>query len=129
MANPNGKTVLVVEDETSLRNAVSDILLFEGFNVIVSADGKDGFAQATKYQPDLILLDLVMPVMGGWAMLEKVRKHGDWGASVPVFLLTNVGDDIGDRMRDSHTDYLPKSNWVLEDVVKKIKGRLGLETN
>lgn len=128
LANPNGKTVLVVEDEQPLRKALADILFFEGFNVLFAGDGEQGLAMAKKYHPDLILLDLVMPIMNGQTMHEKLRALDAWGATVPVYLLTNIDDRaaLADMLKDHNTDYLVKSNWVLEDVVLRIKGRLGL---
>lgn len=128
MADPNGKTILVVEDEQPLRKALADILFFEGFNVLFAGDGEQGLLMAKKYHPDLILLDLVMPVMNGQTMYEKLRALDAWGASVPVYLLTNIDDRaaLAEILKDHNTDYLVKSNWVLEDVVLRIKGRLGL---
>lgn len=126
MPKPNGKTILIVEDETPLRNALADILVFEGFNVLLSGDGKMGLETAAKYKPDLIVLDLIMPVMSGWAMLKELRGIKGWGETVPVFLLTNVGEEAASPLAGPNTDHLVKSNWILDDVMRRIKAALGL---
>jgi DNA-binding response OmpR family regulator len=128
MASPNGKTILVVEDEAPLRKALADILLLEGFNVLLASDGKQGLETAIKYEPDLILLDLVMPNMNGWEMLDRLRTNSAWGNAVPVYLLTNIDDkeSAGKMVTGTNIDYFVKSNWILEDVVLRVKGRLGL---
>lgn len=120
------KSILLIEDESSLRNAIADILEFEGFSVTHAKNGGEGLDLAFKEHPDLILLDLLMPVMDGFTMLEKLRADEKWGKNAPVILLTNVTEK--DRVRDLvdlSTDYLIKSDWIIEDIVKKIRQRIG----
>ena len=75
--------------------------------------------------PDLILLDIIMPVMNGIAMLEKVRLDA-WGKNVKVIILTNLND--AEKMADAvilkSSDYLVKSNWKIDDIVAKVHERL-----
>jgi CheY-like chemotaxis protein len=122
------KKILIVEDEAALRNAVSDILSFEGFTVLQAKNGQEGLDVALKEHPDLILLDLIMPVMDGLTMLEKLRTDQDWGRSVAVILLTNINDPekVAQATEAGSYDFLVKSDWNIEDVVKKVKGRLGM---
>jgi len=121
------KKILIVEDEAPLRNAVSDILSFEGFTVFQAKNGQEGLDISLKEHPDLILLDLMMPVMDGLTMLEKLRAD-DWGKGASVILLTNINDPgkVAQATEAGSYDFLVKSDWNIEDVVKKIKTRLGI---
>ncbi len=122
------KTVLIVEDEQPQVTALMDELTDNGFNVLRAVNGQDGLEIALRDKPDLILLDIVMPIMDGMTMLKQLRKENDWGKSVPVILLTNLSADNDERMWDiAATEpayYLVKSNWSLHDVMEKIRERL-----
>lgn len=124
------KTILIVEDETALRNALRDKLAREDFVVLEAKNGEEGLVIALREHPDLILLDIIMPVMDGMAMLKKLRIENEWGKTVPVIILTNLTSDNEQRMRDvtetEPTYYLVKTDWKIEDVVEKIKDRMGL---
>ena len=117
------KTILVVEDEKSLRDAIVDILRLKNFNPLEAQDGNEGVEIALAKHPDLILLDLIMPVMDGMTALKKIRADA-WGASVPVVILTNLSATSEQLVEDMVTHkpmhYLIKSDWKLHDVVKKI---------
>jgi CheY-like chemotaxis protein len=122
------KKILIVEDEAPLRNAVSDILAFEGFTVFQGKNGQEGLDIALREHPDLILLDLMMPVMDGLTMLEKLRADPGYGKVASVILLTNLNDPdkVAQATEAGSYDFLVKSDWNIEDVVKKIKERLGI---
>jgi DNA-binding response OmpR family regulator len=127
--NPaSSKKILIVEDESPLRNAVSDILSFEGFQVFQAKNGQEGLDIALKEKPDLILLDLMMPVMDGLTMLEKLREDKPYGAQAAVILLTNINDPdkVAQATSAGSYDFLVKSDWNIEDVVRKIKARLNV---
>lgn len=128
MPSPLNKKILVVEDEAPLRTAVSDILVFEGFEVFQAKNGQEGLDIALAEHPDLILLDLMMPIMDGLTMLEKLREHKEWGKTAAVILLTNINDPekVAEATEAGSFDFLVKSDWNIEDVVKKIKQRLGV---
>jgi len=123
------KTILIVEDEMSIRNILSDFLKKDNFSVLTAENGQDGVAEALSKHPDLILLDLLMPVMGGMDALKKIRGDA-WGANVPVIILTNLDQPkeyiVQNMIEDKPAYYLIKSNWKLADVVKKVKEALGV---
>ena len=125
---PLNKKILIVEDEAPLRNAVSDILTFEGFDVFRAKNGQEGLDLALAEHPDLILLDLMMPVMDGLTMLEKLRQDPEYGKDAQVILLTNINDPekVAQATEAGSYDFLVKSDWNIEDVVKEIKQRVGL---
>jgi two-component system response regulator MprA len=114
------QSILIVEDEVSLRNALRDKFVREGFHVLEARDGVEGLEVALREHPDLILFDIVMPKMDGMTMLGKIRADA-WGKSVKVIVLTNLSD-VGIAY-DSY-DYLVKSDWKIEDVVATVRERL-----
>ncbi len=120
-------TLLIVEDESPLLGALVDKFSYENFSVLQAKNGEEGLIVALKEQPDLILLDIIMPVMDGMTMLKKLRETSDWGKRVPVILLTNLaaGDQImNDVIRDEPAYYLVKTDWKIEEVVAKVRERL-----
>ncbi|OGM73903.1 hypothetical protein A3H21_04765 [Candidatus Woesebacteria bacterium RIFCSPLOWO2_12_FULL_42_8] len=123
--------ILIVEDEDSLLSALVDKFLKAGYRVVTARDGEEGLTVALREQPDLILLDIVMPKMDGIALLRQLRDNS-WGQGVPVILLTNLTDSkkIGEGMDLKAENFLVKSDWKIEDVVGKVKDKLrGNTTN
>ena len=120
------QSILIVDDEVSLRNALSDKLRHEGFIVLEAKNGEEGLNVALRDHPDLILLDIVMPVTDGITMLKNLRED-EWGRDVKVIMLTNLDGNgkVADAIIWGTQDYLVKSDWKLEDVVAKIRKRLG----
>jgi len=124
METTTQKTILVVEDEKSLRDAVVDVLRAKNFPVLEAKNGVEGVDLALSRHPDLILLDLLMPEMDGMTALKKIRQDA-WGANVPVIILTNLGATnehlIEDMVAQKPLHYLIKSDWKIHDVVDKIE--------
>jgi len=122
------KTILLIEDEMAISRALSNILIFEGFRVIKTKDGKHGLKVALERRPDLILLDILLPEMDGISMLKKLREN-EWGMNVPVIILTNVNNvnKISDALKNQVYDFLIKSDWKIEDILKIIKERLNMQ--
>ena len=118
------KTILIAEDEKSLREAIADILRLKKFNPLEAKNGKEGVEIALGKHPDLILLDLVMPEMDGMTALKHIREDA-WGEKFPVIILTNLSATKEQLVEDIVTHkpmhYLIKSDWKLHDVVKKIE--------
>jgi len=114
------KTILVIEDEKSLRGAMVDILHLKEFSSLEARNGREGVELALLNHPDLILLDVIMPEMDGMTALGKIRED-EWGKKVPVIILTNSSAAREHLTDDAVTQYLIKSDWKLHDVVKKIE--------
>lgn len=127
MSTLKNKSILIVEDEPPQRNILRDELIQAGFSVLEAKNGVEGLEVALANHPDLILLDLVMPVMDGMTMLKKLRQN-DWGATAVVIILTNLiskNNEVNNFLTQTkHTYFLEKSNVKIADVVKKIKERL-----
>lgn len=88
LANKKMK-ILIVEDEAAIRQMYEFKLARAGFVVKTAASGEQGLATAREFEPDLILLDLRLPVMDGGEMLGKLRAT-NWGANINVVILTNI---------------------------------------
>ena len=87
--------ILIIEDELPMRTALADLLTSEGHRVLVAADGAAGLARALAEQPDLILLDVMMPRLDGFALAGELRRLG---RSTPILMLTAKGQ-VDDRVR------------------------------
>ena len=122
MKTNHQKTILIVEDEKLMLNALREEFVREGFIVLEAQDGEDGLAKALENQPDAIVLDIVMPRMNGLVMLMKLRADRR-GKNIPVIFLTNVKDQAKEReaINNNVSEYLVKSDWSLEDVILKVK--------
>ena len=121
----NNDVILIVEDEKSLREVLSSKLVLEGYTVHAAANGQEGLNLALEKHPNLVLLDIVMPVMDGMEMLQELRKD-EWGANVPVILLTNLNDSDKEfeSMEKGAFGYLVKSDWKIDEVTAKIRETL-----
>lgn len=119
--------ILIVEDEPGIIDPLKKKLEIEGFTVITAENGRDGLETARNEHPDLILLDITMPVMDGIEMLRHLRNDG-WGKSAKVMILTNLDFNVkaSDAFKYGVYEYLVKSNWNLADIVGKIKSELGI---
>jgi DNA-binding response OmpR family regulator len=119
------KKILVVEDETSLNQALGEFFTDEGFEVLSALDGEEGLKLAQSGKPDLILLDVILPKKDGYEVLENL-KSSEATKSIPVILLTNLesAQDIQKAFDKGATTYLVKSSYKMEEIVKKIKETL-----
>jgi DNA-binding response OmpR family regulator len=117
------KKVLIVEDDNILLEMYRDKFIKENFEVITAENGKIGLEKALNEKPDIILLDLMMPVMDGTIMLRRLREFPQF-KKLPVIILTNAGavDNIKETQRyDNACEFLIKSNVSIDDVVDKVK--------
>jgi two-component system, chemotaxis family, chemotaxis protein CheY len=81
------KLVLVVEDDASIREVISDVLEDRGFRVMPAVNGSDALHQLDTARPDVVVLDLLMPVMHGWAFMEAYLDKTD-GALIPIVVVS-----------------------------------------
>lgn len=116
------KKILFVEDEPNLQKAISEVLVQEGYKVLGAVDGEEGLAVAQKEQPNLILLDLILPKKDGFEVLKELKADPKL-KSIPVIVLTNLEGvgDIEKALELGATTYLVKANYKLEDIIGKIK--------
>lgn len=127
MATKKYKVVLV-EDEKMLADMYATKFSMEGFETTKANDGAAGLELAKKVRPDIILLDVIMPKLDGFAVL-KLLKEDEKVKNVPVILLTNLGqdEDIKKGKQLGAADYFVKANHTPAEVVKKIREVLKIE--
>ncbi|GAO04556.1 protein PilG [Anaeromyxobacter sp. PSR-1] len=82
--------VLIVDDESDIRQAVAEVLAEEGHQVVAAGDGEEALAQIRAFHPQLVLLDLMMPVMNGWEFRAAQKGDPDISA-IPVVILSAMG--------------------------------------
>ena len=116
------KKVLVVEDDTLLRDMLRTGLSEADFAVLEAKDGREGLAVAEAEHPSLILLDLLMPEMDGHEVAERLRKTS-WGKEIPIIVLSNVDDPkhIAKAVENGIFQYFVKSNTPIDRIVAKVK--------
>jgi CheY-like chemotaxis protein len=117
------KKILIVEDEPSYIQLLSDQLSKKDYQVIKAGNGQDGLTAAIQENPDLILLDIKMPIMDGMTMLNLLRQEKS-GKDIKVIMLTNLEPDIkiiGNIIRDQPTYYFVKSDVKFSDLLEKIE--------
>jgi len=117
--------ILIVEDEGPLREVLEERFDNEGFKVFIAKDGAEGLMTALKEEPDIILLDIIMPQVDGLTMLKQLRAN-DKGARTRVIVLTNVNDskEVHEALLAGATDFLVKSDWAISDLVDSVKHQL-----
>jgi len=119
--------IAIVEDDPVISQMYRMKFEADGFDVQVANNGKDGVTLAHHMQPDIILLDLQMPQMGGAEALGKIRGE-DWGKQVPVIILTNLGEE--EAPKNLHAlgihSYIVKADLTPRQVVDRVKDALGL---
>ena len=124
---PGAKKILLVEDDDALASVYQTRLLAEGFDIKRVPNGEDALAAALSYKPDLILLDVMMPKVSGFDVLDILRNTPET-TNVKVIMLTTLSQDSDKERAESLgvDDYLVKSQVVIADVVDRIKQHLGL---
>ena len=124
--NGQKKKILLVEDDTALSAVYRSRLEIEGFDVREANNGEDALSATVEYRPDLILLDVMMPKISGFDVLDILRNTPET-ANVRIIMLTALSQPK-DRERAESLgvdDYLVKSQVVIGDVVARVKHHLG----
>jgi putative two-component system response regulator len=118
------ETLLVVEDNQILLEGLRDILALEGFNVLIASNGKEALDQMGTLTPDMIISDISMPVMDGFAFFQNVRSRLDW-LTIPFLFLTARGDrqDILAGKNLGAEDYLVKP-LSRDELLTAVRSRL-----
>ncbi len=117
--------IAIVEDDTAICQMYRIKFETEGYQVETAGNGQIGLKLIEEMQPDIILLDLMMPIMGGEEMLSKLRKT-DWGKDLKVIILTNMGEsEIPSSVKKMNvTDFILKANMTPRQVADAVKKHL-----
>ena len=119
--------VAVIEDELPIQSMYRLKLEREGFSVATASNGQEGLEMLQQFRPDLVLLDLRMPVMSGDEMLARLRQT-DWGAGIRVVILTNISrSEAPQALRFFNVDhYIVKAHYTPSQVLALVKNVLGI---
>jgi len=117
--------VLIIEDELSILNGISDKFTHEGFFVLKATNGREGLDIALKDHPDFIIVDNLMPNTDGFYFLENIRKD-EWGKKALIIMWSNSHDNttIARAKKIGILDFMIKSEWEYRDIVKKVRDAL-----
>jgi CheY-like chemotaxis protein len=120
--------VLVVEDDVFLVNVHKKKLAKEGFEVLVAGNGNEALSLARENKPDIILLDLIMPIKDGFQALKELKADPEL-KDIKVVVLSNLGqeEDKQRAMEAGAVDYIVKANVSFREIINQIKRHLGLE--
>lgn len=116
---------MIIEDDSMIASMYKTKLEQEGFAVFLAENGASGLSLALSQDPDLILLDIIMPQLDGFSVLQELRANKKM-KEVPIIMLTNLGTDE-DKQKGSQygaTDYLVKANLTPTQVAETIKKQL-----
>ena len=114
--------ILIVEDDDFLRSLAVTKLQAEGFVMDIAPTGDDGLAKIMALPPDLVILDLMLPNVSGFEVLQKIREN-EATKKLKVIVFSNLGeeDDIKKCLDLGVSEYLVKANFTLDELAEKIK--------
>jgi DNA-binding response OmpR family regulator len=120
MSDSTAKKILIVEDDEFLRSLTAKRLEKESYQILIAADGEQALSALVADKPDLVLLDLLLPGVNGFEVLERMKK------AMPVVVFSNLGqkEDIEKAKGLGADDFLIKANFTLDDVVAKVNSYL-----
>ena len=119
------KVVLIVEDDEPTKSALKKKLETAGFIVNTAPNGEEGLKSVEKERPNIILLDMMMPVMDGPTTL-KALKADEKTKDIPVCVLTNIDSDekVAEVLENDAQDYLLKTDQTLESIIEYVVSKL-----
>lgn len=120
------KKILIIEDEELIIDLLEKKLIQENYEVMVTRDGVEGLEKMREIKPDLILLDIVMPKMGGFGVMEEMSKDRDL-KDIPIIIVSNSGQPVElDRAKElGAKDWLIKTEFDPQEVIEKVKKQIG----
>lgn len=127
--NTDKKLILVAEDDLFYAKIYETKLTSEGFDVEVVPNGDEALKHIENKKPDLLLLDLIMPIKDGFQVLESI-KHNDKYKDLKVIVLSNLGQEEDIKKAKSYgvSDYLVKADISIQDLIQKVHNALNQQT-
>ncbi|OGZ61039.1 MAG: hypothetical protein A2932_00980 [Candidatus Spechtbacteria bacterium RIFCSPLOWO2_01_FULL_46_10] len=119
------KTIIIVEDDKFLLGILSDRFEAEGFTVIQAMNGSEAVKKTGEARPDLVLLDLILPELNGFEVMEKLKADART-KNIPVIILSNLGseEDMERGKKLGAVDYLVKAYFTPDEIVQKVRGAI-----
>ena len=120
------KRILLIEDEEILINLLEKKLIQEGYEVSIAKDGEEGLKRMREINPDLILLDIMMPKMGGFEVMEEMNKESEL-KKIPVVIISNSGQpvELDQAIKLGAKDWLIKTEFDPQEVIDKVEKQIG----
>lgn len=118
--------ILIVEDEEILSKVLKEKFERAGFKVSTAMDGEVAITEAKRFQPDVILLDLILPKKNGFEVLQELRSGSELKISPIIIVLSNLGqdEDIKKALQLGAEDYIVKTQHPVNEVIEKVKDYL-----
>ena len=117
-------TLLVIEDEAPLRANIVRLLTAEGYRVITAADGDEGIRRAREERPDLVICDILMPLVDGYGVLATLRSRPETAATPFIFLTASADkEDLARGLQSGANDYVTKP-FKIAELLAAIRRRL-----
>ncbi len=113
-------TLLVIDDDTATRSLIQQALHSEGYNIVVAANGEEGWYELLRVKPQLILLDLQMPLMTGWGFAQKMEQEG---IPVPIIIMSGMINSRSDALELGAVDMILKP-FTIYDLRAKVAQHL-----
>lgn len=122
----NKKTILLCEDEEFVARSYIRKLEIEGYTVVHARNGQEVIDYLKTLRPNLILLDLMMPLKTGFEVLKDIQEGDDEVKKIPIIVASNLGQksDIDEALRLGAKDFLIKSNISLKELMAKVSQNL-----
>ena len=116
------KIILIIEDDSFLQGLEATKLQKEGYKIMVAKDNIEAFKTLEETKPDLILLDLMLPGVDGFAVLKQIRESKNF-AKIPVIVFSNLSEekDIEKAKRLNISEFMIKSNFTLDELAETVK--------
>ena len=123
---PSAKKILFIDDDPFITDVIGGKLREAGFEVRVAKNGQEGLEALASMTPDLILLDLVMPTVNGFAVLEQLRASEAW-RGIPVIVFSNLGEEeeLARTREFGVREHIVKTALAPHEVVQKVTDALG----
>jgi len=120
------KKIVLIEDDDILSGLLQRRLAQQGYEVFLTKDGKAGLSAIRTGRPDLILLDIIMPRMGGFEVMEEIQKDPKL-KKIPIIIVSNSGQPVElDRAQKlGARDWLVKTDFDPQEVIEKVKKQIG----
>jgi len=120
------KKILLIEDEELMIDLLQRKLTKEGYEILVARDGEEGLKVMREVRPDLILLDIIMPKMGGFEVMEEMGKNKEL-KKIPVIVISNSGQpvELDKAQKLGAKDWLIKTEFDPQEVVDKVIKQIG----
>ena len=120
------KKILLVEDEELMIDLLQRKLTKEGYEISVAKDGEEGLKAMREVKPNLVLLDIIMPKMGGFEVMEEMGKNKEL-KKIPVIVISNSGQpvELDEAQRLGAKDWLIKTEFDPQEVVDKVVKQIG----